>query len=231
MSSHGKNKPGTSDHTPYKHWLLNAVLGQVVGVLSTRSRVVPASLPHLAIDLCAGHGHGDSMVGGQSSPEIFLKHQDFLAHRVGRDNAISVFAEREEYTCNFLRDRISALAPFSSYEVMQMDSREFVLAPEKQDQAIFLHIDPNTIATCPLTTRLIESMTPTTIMLMTLGCNPVDSSVLTHQNVSCGLISRRWSLIDYRTGTSASSLLSVAIHLNGPTWFLFLRSGSIGTCP
>jgi hypothetical protein len=62
---------GTSSRTPFKHWLLNHMLGRIVGALS--SGRTPCNPVLTVVDMCAGDGlsYGES---AQSSPAIIAKH-------------------------------------------------------------------------------------------------------------------------------------------------------------
>lgn len=162
---------GTSDRTPFKHDALHFHLQKVTSVLGGKFAKVPAKLPHVVIDFCAGHGDGSLIVGGRSSPEIIVPLQDKLAASVGRENVRSIFVEKNVRTAKKLRERLDAMKPQHPFEVLRMDAREFMYTPTCSRQAAFWHIDPNTIAGCPLNEGLLRCWTSGTIVLMTMGCN------------------------------------------------------------
>lgn len=76
--------------------------------------------------------------------------------------------ERSPQTFEALCSNTSGL-PWS--ERLNIDAREYPLPCRDRHQAMFIHADPNTIADWPITKRLIDSMSETTTMLATLGCN------------------------------------------------------------
>lgn len=161
-------KVGRSSRTPFKHWVLNLHLGQIAGVLSHRSLIVPAKPnPFLCVDLCAGDGTESD--AHQASPKIITKHCDWLAGR-GFD-VRSVFYEKHSATFESLEANMGATNERHVSELFNCDAAEFVFVPECTNQAVFINCDPNSIAELPLSRTLAESLTPTTTITMTLGCN------------------------------------------------------------
>lgn len=95
---------GRSHRTPYKHWLLNALLGKINGALSTRKCF--AKPPLHCVDLCAGDGKVTDE--HQASPIIFQKH---ARHKFGRANRMTVdLIEKDQNTYISLayRDAVAA---------------------------------------------------------------------------------------------------------------------------
>jgi len=162
------NDVGKSSRTPFKHWVLNAHLGKIAGVLSTRSSDVPASpTPFLCVDLCAGDGtQSDSH---QCSPAIINRHCSWL-HARGI-NCSAVFIEHNANTFDMLQRNIIPQNHPHRIELIHGDAREYRVEPTCKNQAIFVNCDPNAISNMPLADEFAESLTPTTTMTMTLGCN------------------------------------------------------------
>lgn len=159
---------GRSSRTPFKHWVLNAHLGKVCGVLSTGHSKVPAKAnPFLCVDLCAGDG--TEVNGHRASPKIIAKHCDFL-HCRGFD-AQSVMIEKHSQTYDRLRKEMDAFDVKHYMQIECGDARDYVVCPTSRDQAIFVNCDPNSIADFPYSQQFSESLTPTTTVTMTMGCN------------------------------------------------------------
>lgn len=162
------NVVGRSSRTPFKHWILDAHLGRICGVLSTRSSIVPAKAePFLCVDLCAGDGVETE--DHRASPHIITKHCNFLATR-GFD-VQSVFIERDMLTHESLRANLPLAAERNYQQVISGDAREYLVIPAVSNQAIFVNCDPNNVANMPFIKGFADSLTPTTTVTMTLGCN------------------------------------------------------------
>lgn len=159
---------GRSSRTPLKHWVLDTHLGKIVGVLSSGNRTVPAKCtPFLCVDLCAGDG--DESDDHRSSPGIITSHCDWLARR-GK-SVQSVFIERHANTFEVLERNIKADQLEHECQLICGDAREFRVKPTSVDQAIFVNCDPNAISDMPLAEDFARSLTRTTTMTTTLGCN------------------------------------------------------------
>lgn len=156
-------EPGKSHRTPIKHFVLNLALGQVTGVLALRRPDVPARLPLHVFDLCAGDGVSEA--GHTSSPEIIHKHINFPALR---GEAHATLIERREETFAILQDH---WGNHPRLKLMNGDSRGLKLRPLGRDVAVFIHVDPNSIAEWPVTPAMIATFTRATTFLATLGCN------------------------------------------------------------
>jgi hypothetical protein len=160
-----KSNVGKSSRTPVKHYILNGELGRQVGVLGLNKGKVPAKLPILIVDLCAGDGNEDS---GNSSPGIMFKHANYKG--IGGQAKIILY-EKNSYVYEQLK--ANCQGKFHNIELRNKDSMDFTLDDEnlESNQAVFIHIDPNNVNQLPLTQALVDSFTPTTSMLITMGCN------------------------------------------------------------
>jgi hypothetical protein len=157
---------GSSDgRTPLKHFILDKALGRIVGVTALGKSTVPARMPLLVVDMCAGDGVARE--SGTSSPEIIAKHIEF---KKLNGKAKAIFYEAAPASFNTLRSRFESNL---RVELRNADSSGFDLKSELSvpDQAVFIHADPNSIETYPITRELCLSMSPTTTLLVTLGCN------------------------------------------------------------
>ena len=68
------SKVGKSIRTPFKHGILNAITGKIVGSVTKQKWLYKD--PFIFIDMCAGDGNSDP-ASGQASPFILLKHAGF----------------------------------------------------------------------------------------------------------------------------------------------------------
>jgi len=158
-----EKRVGASSRTPFKHWILNSILGQQVGVLSLNSRKVPCTAnPFLIVDMCAGDGT-QSKYDEHSSPSIILKHSRFRNIKTDL-----VFIEKNEHTFNELKKNVS---PQPNIRLLNMDANDFIIKPEYDNQAMFINCDPNSINQLPINDRFMNSITSYTSMIITLGCN------------------------------------------------------------
>jgi len=158
------NKVGRSQlRTPYKHFLLNALLGKVNGSLSTgKSYAVP---PLFCVDLCAGDGVCND--DHNSSPAIFQKH---CGHPFGRKNNASLtLIEKQPKNYDMLLQNVDLDNYWTT--VILGDAREYSLPKFEDNRAVFIHCDPNNVNQTPLTHDFVRSWTKCTTYLVTLGCN------------------------------------------------------------
>lgn len=154
---------GTSERTPYKHWLLNNLLGQVVGVLS-HGRAVPP-LPLHIVDLCAGNGQKSP--SGTSSPQIIAYH---AAHPM-LDGKVTVdFVEMQGTSYELLVESLSDVTGVA-YNAMHMDAKEYSISDSAARGTCFVHCDPNHVNDMPLAKSLLDQFGSYTTYLVTLGCN------------------------------------------------------------
>ncbi len=171
---------GKSSRTPFKHWLLDHHLGQIVGVLSHRNKKVPAEAnPFFCIDLCAGDGVCGGMNQGICkdctgnnccSSRLIMKHCQWLYNK-GLPVRM-LFCEKSPHTFNVLLQSINMYVGdlISNCRVRNRDARKFRLK-SKNRQAVFINCDPNHIEDMPLVNKLVDSLTPATTLMVTLGCN------------------------------------------------------------
>lgn len=159
---------GTSSRTPFKHWLLDSSLGKIIGAISTGK--TPCNMAIHIVDMCAGDGFGHD---GKydSSPSIILKHlhSTHPASMRVRTKAAHLYEIQQE-TFQRLKSRFGDVG---GMRLEMRDSSEWSLLdiPVRRKDCVFIYADPNSIATLPVTPRLIRSLTPETLFLMTLGCN------------------------------------------------------------
>lgn len=163
---------GQSDsRTPLKHWLLNAELGRQVGVFIAKrkggaSNVHATANPFLVIDLCAGDGKGGET--GQSSPSIITHH--LVTGRSEGVDVRAVFIEKLPATFSELLKNTRDDLGYCT-ERLNIDARDWKLPKLGRHQSVFIHSDPNHIMDWPITPDLLGSLSETTTMLATLGCN------------------------------------------------------------
>ena len=158
------SKVGSStSRTPFKHWILNLILGQQVGVLALNSNKVPCTAePFLIVDMCAGDGE-KSVYDEHSSPSIIINHSNFR----GIETEL-VFIEKDEFTYNTLCKNVVAK---DNIKLLNMDANNFVVTPAYHNQTMFINCDPNSINQLPISENFMCSLTPYTSMIITLGCN------------------------------------------------------------
>jgi len=157
---------GRSSRTPYKHWILDRVLGTTVGVLSTRK--MPFVEPFVVVDTCAGDGVSVDGVH-RSSPEILSKHLSWLHSRRFRSRLFLL--EQNPATFEVLRKNIIPSRLVHQCELRNMDSRQFCIPSFSPMQPMFINCDPNSIDNMPLAGDLFDTMNKWSILTVTLGCN------------------------------------------------------------
>ena len=176
-----KAKTGRSARTPFKHSMLNAVVGAFVGALLTEHPYMRKLRKEgvTLIDMCAGDAIRLAE-DNPSSPEILIKHAVTVqTSKYGIDIKVVLIEKDEE---QFKKLKINATRLAEEYglrsenlKMLNKDASDFV-PTKKQTRSKrnrFLHIDPNTAAGVP---------TPETwdgwlkngksFVLMTLACNP-----------------------------------------------------------
>lgn len=159
---------GRSSRTPFKHWVLDSHLGQIVGSLSTKAVNIPARpTPFLCVDLCAGDGAETE--DHEASPVIITDHCDWLASRGFKVKSILI--EKQSATFETLEQNMAKKQLVHECELRNADAREFVFVPSCVNQAVFINCDPNAISDLPFAESLASSLTKTTTMTLTLGCN------------------------------------------------------------
>lgn len=161
---------GRSSRTPVKHFLLNSMVGKLVGALSTNKTPCHPRLFY-AVDLCGGDGLA---VDGRhdASPLILHKHCKFARNRFGCDARLDVI-EIQQNTFDALLANTSHLEGHGAWmRLHNQDAREFTIQGVRLDQAAFVHCDPNTVDQIPLTGAFVGTWNRYTTYLVTLGCNP-----------------------------------------------------------
>jgi hypothetical protein len=150
---------GSSYRTPYKHWMLDVILGNIIG-----------ALPHLSwmhgplhlIDLCAGDGQA-----ADSSPQIFRKHASVHIERGYAAQLDCV--EKDQSSFEQLRRMAQG---FSWMHVHYQDATDWLWTQRHtRTQPVFLFVDPNHIQDIPFIPNLLHELAPSAIVLVTLGCN------------------------------------------------------------
>lgn len=164
--------------TPFKHWLLSAEIGRLCGIFTHNPRMVHAvANPFHVVDLCAGDGIGPTGRLATSSPKIILHHLGIAAA-----SGVSVRAtliERNALSFDLLQKNIQPLPTFC--EAICSDATQYRVRPVSRFQQTYILADPNTIADWPVTPEMLDSMSETTSMLVTLGCNVGGLKRLTQQ--------------------------------------------------
>lgn len=150
---------GNSTRTPFKHWVLDDILGKQFGVLGVDSPKVKAKPPFIIIDMCAGDGHATEH-SERTSPGIITRHIGLSSVET-----VAIFVEKNEFTFQELQGN------FPDIEAYHMDAKDFVLPAVASDQAVFVNCDPNHINEHPMTDSFIESLPTYSMMLITMGCN------------------------------------------------------------
>jgi hypothetical protein len=152
----------SAGRTPYKHFLLDSLLGKINGAL-TQDKCWAVN-PLVCVDLCAGDGvETDSF---RCSPKIMAKH---VRHQAGRKNAATLtLIERNAASFELLRQNME---PQQWLTLVNGDARKYRLPPLSKNQAAFVHCDPNNAHQTPLSTEFVSGFSRCTTYLVTLGCN------------------------------------------------------------
>lgn len=161
---------GRSSRTPNKHYLLNAALGKICGVLSLDRTTVPCRItsqqPLIMVDMCGGDGLKNEQ--HDCSPMIMFSHCDWLSKR-GKRCSLEVIEqmantfEQLESNCGWMPKEIVTLT--------HGNSAEYRLPRLTETQPAFIHCDPNTVDQIPLSRPFISGFNRYTTYLVTLGCN------------------------------------------------------------
>ena len=160
---------GRSSRTPVKHFLLNALVGKIAGVLTSGKSPCKAN-PFYAVDLCGGDGFEPKDGSHQASPRILFKHCNWLREKHGKQSYLDVI-EQQSFTHEKLTQNCGYMIPHGWVRLIHGDARSFVLPKLKQDQSAFIHCDPNNVSDTPLTGPMVDSWNKYTTYLITLGCN------------------------------------------------------------
>jgi hypothetical protein len=151
--------------------LLNAIVGKVIGVLGIQSPKVPCKAnPFYCVDLCGGDGFEPDDGSHEASPKILFKHCNYLRSNYGKESFLDVI-EKHPFTFAELQKNCEEEQRHSWFKLVNGDAREFTLPKLKENQAAFVHCDPNAVSQMPLTKQLVSSWNAYTMYLVTLGCN------------------------------------------------------------
>lgn len=161
---------GRSSRTPIKHYLLNAMVGKVCGVIALDRPSVPCRItsqqPMVMVDLCGGDGLKTD--DHDASPLIMYHHCQGLAKK-GKAATLEVI-EKMPNTFEQLEQNCRHMSP----EIVTLthgDSSEYRLPMLAETQAAFVHCDPNTVDQIPLSRPFVAGFNRYTTYLVTLGCN------------------------------------------------------------
>lgn len=161
------SKVGRSSRTPLKHYMLNAEVGRIVGVVNQKG--VPAkafpTCPLLFLDSCAGNGECPD--GETCSPKIFVDHSRFAIDKKGIPVELTLIEKCPE---NFSQLK-NNIKPEPWIKLILGDAREFRFATNHEMQAAFINADPNSISGMPITKALLDSCPRATTTISTFGCN------------------------------------------------------------
>jgi len=163
-----KTSVGTSSRTPFKHWLFDSSLGKVIGAISNPAKTPCNPRIHI-VDMCAGDGFGHD---GKydSSPGIIRKHIESTHPASVKVDKTAHLYEIQNLTFDRLQSRYGGISRMNLYE---QDSKGWTIRDIKTSarDCVYVYADPNSIATLPITPEFVNSLTPETLFLMTLGCN------------------------------------------------------------
>jgi hypothetical protein len=170
---HPQSSPtvGHSKRTPFKHHLLNALVGRENGVFYRGVGLPPGMDPSVIarVDLCAGDGQPD-LLSQTSSPAILSKHRLWARQR--GLNVFDIYVERNRSTYDALVD--TGVVNAEGVMVLNGNSSVPDTIPKvwAARNPLFIHNDPNTMAAWPLVDDVADAMwTEFTTTLSTLGCN------------------------------------------------------------
>ena len=169
---------GKSSRTPVKHTIYRTLLGSMIGALSTGK--TPCAKVFLVVDLCAGDG-ADTQGELSSSPSITRHHLEFKLP-LGREVArTAIFYEKDIATFSRLRERHGDCPQIT---LVNQDSREFTLDPvyAKNNASVLIYADPNNVDQLPINKKLMDGLTPTTLFMITMGCNAGGLKRLTYEH-------------------------------------------------
>lgn len=169
---------GKSSRTPYKHWLLRRIMGMAIGAQSTGK--TPCSNIFIAVDLCAGDG-ADTQGELSSSPSIIRHHLTPDLSTTVQLTKTAIFYEKDIATFSRLRARHGDCPQIT---LINQDSRELPLemVHAKNNASVFIYADPNNVDQLPITKKLMDGLTATTLFMITMGCNAAGLKRLTYEH-------------------------------------------------
>jgi hypothetical protein len=161
-----KTVGASAERTPYKHALLNAILGKILGA----SSCLPWLTDNLLIDACAGDGSAN-IWSERSSPLLFLHHAN-LCKKPTR----VVMIEKTPYEYMKLKKLMEEMDTKKIVQVLHGDYRLEEIARAMgcchRSTNCFLHIDPNNVNDVGSVEHLYRhALSEYLLMLVTLGCN------------------------------------------------------------
>ena len=157
----------SEDRTRFKHLIFKADLGRICGVLrNARPARIPVVRSLHVIDLCAGDG-APSVFSEYSSPGIIARHfdhGDFKRHVIARATLY------EKAPGTFLKLQ-KAFGHREDFSLIHDDASSFRVSACPLNQAVYVYADPNALSQIPINGGMIDSFTPYTTFMATLGCN------------------------------------------------------------
>ena len=157
-----KAQVGRSGRTPFKHKILNGMVGKMNGVI-LRQNWLQNNL--VLMDLCAGDGVNGQTKNERASPNILLHHAEWA--RMRGVPVELVLREKDIKTARALRENIPN-APW--IDLKCADGGAYVRAPDPLENR-FIHLDPNTPRDMPDPIGWSSLLNDRAFLLMTLGCN------------------------------------------------------------
>jgi len=158
----------SEDRTLYKHLLFSAELGRQAGVIRWSPKgTIPVIRDMHVIDLCAGDGIGTEF-SPHTSPGIIAYHFD---HAKGLATGVTKHATLYEKSAGTFSRLSEIYGHRKDFTLINDDASSFRVKPTHPNQAIFVYADPNALSQLPINNSMIESFTPYTTFMATLGCN------------------------------------------------------------
>ena len=158
----------SEDRTLYKHILFSAELGRQAGVIRWSPKgSIPVIRDMHVIDLCAGDGAGTEF-SPYTSPGIIAHHFD---DKKGLSYGVKKHATLYEKAPGTFSRLQQIYGHRRDFTLINDDAANFRVAPTHPNQAIFVYADPNALSQIPLNSGMINSFTPYTTFMATLGCN------------------------------------------------------------
>lgn len=207
MATTMRDPVGKSGVTPCKHLLLNRMIGQVCGVLSTGSLPVNGATFY---DLTAGDGvprtpaqgnlpldsHNLGPFDQHCLPGIYLRHLNAWAARRHAQPIRLVMSEMQPSTFSSLRANSASYLLANGWDEVENDlwrkgsatvqfrrcmAQEVPPPGIASNQATHVYADPNLIQDWALAPEFIAGCPPFTTSITTLGCNVGGSKRLPYE--------------------------------------------------
>lgn len=176
-----RSNVGMSSRTPLKHWILQACLGRIVGVGGsgrTKDFADFGKYGLKCVDLCAGDGQVVEGVHTSSAYLMFKNCSWASNHRVEskRFDTEIAFVEKNPHTAAALTRSIEGydqhIKENVAYNIIVGDAKNCIIHAESHKQPIFINADPNNVDQLPVSYAFMDSLTPASTYVATLGCNP-----------------------------------------------------------